>query len=1110
MKSFRLVALSLFLLFPRSTFSQNWRVAAPYNGSINDIVFTDAKTGYACGVGAGIGLCTGSGLLLKTIDGGETWTRMNTVTTYALTKLFFVDAFTGWALGNSSTVLKTTDGGVTWVLQTFGVGAGYNDFYFADYNTGFLCGLNGILRRTVNGGGLYTTIASGVTTTLYGVHFVSPTIGFIIGDNGVIRKTTNGGTSFSNASPVTTDPFRDICFVTDSIGFVLSPYKILKTTNAGSSWTIYNAPPGSIMTRIHFVSRNVGFVIGVSGLLLKTTDGGNTWNLCVSTTTFSIRSIFFTDENTGYIGKDQGQIDKTTDGTASWNSILSGLSEELYSVHFRNRARGIAVGKYGGIYHTKNGGLNWTHRNTQTFPLLNCVRWLTDKKVISVGANGTLIKSDDTGLHWYQMNTGLTDNLYDIDVVDSANIYITFGTGKLMKTTDGGVSWDTTLNTSSPNPLSGVYFINRDTGYVCGGNEIYRTYNGGNSWTLKNDSVAQFTSFNDISFPSRDTGYVAGSFGQLYRTINGGEWWHAMYPGGTGNAEINEMQFVSNDTGYFAGLSSQRGTYQAGVNIGTLPTACLAGSGETRSIHIPEKGYGYCVGGLTTVQKDSMLATYLQDSIFCSGSKIFVGYLASGLLLSTQVLDVQLSDANGSFASPIIIGTFQIILYTTDPSGIATCTLPAGANGNGYRIRVVCNNPALISPDNGYNITIKSSNPTHVDLSLLNSKTCVGDTLRFSAQAIGGGTNPVYTWRLDNHLLDWEANDIGIDTLQGIHVLSVTMNSSLRCATSSATDSIRFEVHQNPSADAGADQSACAGIGAIFTIGTSNNNVRYNWFPSTGLNNDTIAMPVASPLVSQNYILTTTDSIGCIAMDSVYICINQLPSIHINGSTQLCSGDSALLTANTTIVNPAITWMPANILSSDTGSSVYVILLSDATVYVTIMDDSSCVNSDSISITLVPAAAIPILTIVNNSLVASVNTHNLIWYKDSVIITNFSNDTLYNPAFGNYWVKATDSNGCEARSQSIAFSNVGIEQAHEKFFRVYFYRGVLEITAESSASKNINVNLFDLSGRLILNNNIELDADGSGELEIKDITRGIYFSRIRSKKMEWITKIIID
>jgi hypothetical protein len=79
--------------------------------------------------------------------------------------------------------------------------------------------------------------------------------------------------------------------------------------------------------------------------------------------------------------------------------------------------------------------------------------------------------------------------------------------------------------------------------------------------------------------------------------------------------------------------------------------------------------------------------------------------LSCGTYASPTIFTAQLSDANGSFASPINIGA-----VSSATSGYINVTIPAGTpNGTGYRIRVVSASPAQTGADNGTNISIQSS-----------------------------------------------------------------------------------------------------------------------------------------------------------------------------------------------------------------------------------------------------------------------------------------------------------------------------------------------------------------------------------------------------------------
>lgn len=76
---------------------------------------------------------------------------------------------------------------------------------------------------------------------------------------------------------------------------------------------------------------------------------------------------------------------------------------------------------------------------------------------------------------------------------------------------------------------------------------------------------------------------------------------------------------------------------------------------------------------------------------------ISIPYTTSGTFNSGNNFTAELSDANGSFATPSFLGS---IPATT--SGNINVNLPSNTPaGTGYRIRVKSSNPALIGADNG-------------------------------------------------------------------------------------------------------------------------------------------------------------------------------------------------------------------------------------------------------------------------------------------------------------------------------------------------------------------------------------------------------------------------
>ena len=97
------------------------------------------------------------------------------------------------------------------------------------------------------------------------------------------------------------------------------------------------------------------------------------------------------------------------------------------------------------------------------------------------------------------------------------------------------------------------------------------------------------------------------------------------------------------------------------------------------------------------------IATSIAATSVCAGAAVNVSFTTSGIYNTGNVFTAQLSDADGSFASPVNIGS----IVATGSNNINS-VIPIGTTGGTqYRIRVISNNPSSIGTDNGSGITIK-------------------------------------------------------------------------------------------------------------------------------------------------------------------------------------------------------------------------------------------------------------------------------------------------------------------------------------------------------------------------------------------------------------------
>ena len=100
-----------------------------------------------------------AGTILRTDDGGQTWTQQASGTTADLYEVSAVDGQTAWIIGDRDNgyaiVLHTTNGGQTWERQgtaaTLGA-AGFIDLTVVDSQTAWAVGAQNYVVKTTDGG----------------------------------------------------------------------------------------------------------------------------------------------------------------------------------------------------------------------------------------------------------------------------------------------------------------------------------------------------------------------------------------------------------------------------------------------------------------------------------------------------------------------------------------------------------------------------------------------------------------------------------------------------------------------------------------------------------------------------------------------------------------------------------------------------------------------------------------------------------------------------------------------------------------------------------------------------------------------------------------------
>lgn len=175
--------------------------------------------------------------------------------------------------------------------------------------------------------------------------------------------------------------------------------------------------------------------------------------------------------------------------------------------------------------------------------------------------------------------------------------------------------------------------------------------------------------------------------------------------------------------------------------------------------------------------------------------------------------------------------------------------------------------------------------------------------------------------------------------------------------TSRQSNSIANACQSSISANAGADESICAGNSTNLN-GTASNgdgNYTYNWSPAEGLSATNIASPVASPSSTTTYTLTVTDGNGLTDTDELIITVSGSITVDAGTNAGIMAGGSTTLSGSASggDGNYSYTWSPSTGLSASNIASPTASPSSTTTYTLSVTDGTGCTGSNEVRVTVV-------------------------------------------------------------------------------------------------------------------------------------------------------------
>ena len=170
--------------------------------------------------------------------------------------------------------------------------------------------------------------------------------------------------------------------------------------------------------------------------------------------------------------------------------------------------------------------------------------------------NGTLfVDNCFSQSGWVLQGTMTSNHLSGVYFINQQTGYIAGFWGTIIKTTNSGLNWSF-QNSGEPNQgFLSTTFINEQTGWCYGGSWttgatcMVKTTNGGQNWsTVINSNIGCFSW---MFFVNQITGYLTTSKGYILKTTNAGTNWNTIFT--NLSLVLNKSYFIDQNTGWVVG-----------------------------------------------------------------------------------------------------------------------------------------------------------------------------------------------------------------------------------------------------------------------------------------------------------------------------------------------------------------------------------------------------------------------------------------------------------------------------------------------------------------------------------------------------------------------------
>jgi gliding motility-associated-like protein len=376
--------------------------------------------------------------------------------------------------------------------------------------------------------------------------------------------------------------------------------------------------------------------------------------------------------------------------------------------------------------------------------------------------------------------------------------------------------------------------------------KVFRSTNGGATWTTYNafHTGATFQNFRVIEFPSRNTGYVAGTRDTVWKTTDGGVTWSKLplpTPGITPQITYTDMFALNDNTVFLTGNGFPRKVVFRTTDGGNtwqditsnIPAIYPVGNMNGVVFHDVNNGYVIGPGGALLITNNG-------------GTSWTLDIAPTSNLFNTLAFSPKIVPAGTPVANRKLF--------------ITGFSLP---NAAGHIMEY--GNPAFVNLSTGETTTSSCDNAAQ-------------GTITISAT---GGIAP-YSYSINGGA--FQTSNTFSNLTPGAKTITIR---DFACGI--ITKTVTVPVRPAPTVNAGADKTIVEGDDAALSGNSSGSPATIAWTPNSSiLSGSNSFAPVVKPATTTAYIMTVTDANGCISTDNAVVtvipyCIRVMNAFTPNG-----------------------------------------------------------------------------------------------------------------------------------------------------------------------------------------------------------------------------------